>query len=327
MTHNMSDFILPPEHIQKRRFHIVTGKGGVGKSTVSMALGLAFAQRGLRTLICEIDHREMMTQAFGVPPSHSAIRSLNEYLSVVSIDTQSALSEYGTLKLKIKALSSLLTENPLTRALVALVPGAADLIALGKAFNHERERDQHGYIWDRIILDAPSTGHGLTFIRLPQVIRDVVPSGNMRKEADDMWALFSDLTRTAIHVVTTPEDLPTQEALELWKALSEDVGLTPQSLWINMSERLPFTEQAWSTIVKSRKEKSDTALKGTQSAIFYLERRQSDILSHIQYLDRLSDIQAPRAVIPKLPVINPRALCDALSDQLQEIYPRKEAKS
>jgi anion-transporting ArsA/GET3 family ATPase len=318
--------ILPQEDVLKRRFHLVTGKGGVGKSTVSMTLGLAFAQRGLRTLICEIDHREMMTRAFRVPPSRGAVRHLNEHLAVVSIDTQSALSEYGALKLKVKALSSLLTENPITRALVSIVPGVADLIALGKAFNHEREKDQQGYIWDRVIVDAPSTGHGLTFIRLPQVIRDVVPSGNMRREADEMWSLLSDQTRAAIHVVTTTEDLPTQEALELWRALTHDVGLSPQALWINMSEALPFTDQEWTALLRLKEER-ESNLNETAScrAMMYLERRQHGIQSQRQHLDRLSQIKTPRAIIPRVNSNHPHVLCDAIADQLKS-HPDEEVR-
>jgi len=314
---NAYSITLPSEENLNRRFHLVTGKGGVGKSTISMALGMAFSQRGWRTLICEIDHREMMTQAFQVPPSQSEVRSLDDYLSVVSIDTQSALSEYGALKLKLKALSTLLTENPLTRALVSIVPGSADLIALGKAFNHERERDRRGYVWDRIIVDAPSTGHGLTFMRLPQVIRDVVPSGNIRGEADEMWALLSDQTRTLIHVVTVPEELPTQETLELWRALEDDVGLSPQVLWVNMCESPPFTDRSWTAIQQLRtSDPPQTAHMNPRDPLSYLEQRQGVIKSQYQHLAKLASIKADHAVCPRLRADEPFVLRASIEQAL-----------
>ena len=127
-----------------------------------------------------------------------------------------------------------MSENPLTRALTALVPGVADLVAFGKAFNHERELDSRGLpLWDRVIIDAPSTGHGLTFVRLPQLISEVVPAGNIRREADEMWNLVSDASRSAVHVVTLAEELPVQETLELWHAFERDLKITPQALWVN----------------------------------------------------------------------------------------------
>ena len=308
---------LPPDEILERRFHLVTGKGGVGKSTVAMTLGIAFAQRGLRTLICEVDHREMMTRAFQVPPSQAAIKEVSDQLYVVSIDTQTALSEYGMLKLKVRALSSLLTENPITRALVSIVPGVADLIALGKAFNHERERDQQGYVWDRVIVDAPSTGHGLTFIRLPQVIRDVVPYGNMRREADEMWALLSDSSRSAIHIVTTPEELPAQETLELWRKLNDDLDLQPHALWINMDEPQVLSDDDWSVILEAQ---SHTQLcPQVVHMLKCLDLRRCGTINKAQYLSRLAQIKAPRAKIPQILANTPSALRVIITTQLRRL--------
>lgn len=284
---------LPPQDVLSQRFHLITGKGGVGKSTVAMTLGLYWASRGIKTLICEVDDREMMTRAFQVEPSKSEIRSLQDRLFAVSIDTQSALSEYGALKLRVKAFSKLLTDNPVTRALISIVPGVADLIALGKAFNHERERDSQGRpLWDRVIIDAPSTGHGLTFLRLPQVIREVVPSGNMRREADEMWSLLSDPTRSAIHVVTTPEELPCQEAAELWQALRAEANLTPQCLWINQVVLPCLTDQEWEAF-------SERALTSDMHLwIEVLKRRHLRAASAVDSLELLKSIQGPRAHLP-----------------------------
>ncbi len=308
-------FSLPHPKTLSRRFHIIMGKGGVGKSTVAMTLGLHYTRLGLRTLICEVDDREMMSHAFGVPPSRSEVRSLTDKLSVVSIDTQAALSEYGALKLRIKALASLLTENPLTRALISIVPGVADLIALGKAFNHERERDpEHPHLprWDRVIIDAPSTGHGLTFLRLPLVIKEVVPSGNMRREADDMWSLISDLERTCIHVVSAPEDLPLQEAKELWLALKQDLGVQPQTLWFNHLESAPFDTKDWEEVRRQ--------LSADQSTLWLynlLSRRQVLGERQIEELRVLDSLQGARAYIPHFSVQSLSLLREAIAYALE----------
>lgn len=308
---------LPDSDILDRRFHVIMGKGGVGKSTVAMTLGLHFAQCGLRTLICEVDDREMMTNAFQVEASKSELRELQDHLYVVSIDTQSALSEYGLLKLKVKALSSLLTENPLTRALISIVPGVADLIALGKAFNHEREVYPHQkdvLKWDRIIVDAPSTGHGLTFLRLPQVIREVVPSGNMRQEADEMWSLLANSKRSCIHVVSTPEELPVQEAKELWQALHSDLGLNPQALWFNQLNLSPFTEIEWTELRK--------CLEDDQSVAWLFELlagRQSRAIGHLEHLSKLDELKGSRAYLPRFPLQDPVTLKETIVYALEAL--------
>ena len=126
---------LPPRHVLSRRFHVVTGKGGVGRSTVSISLGLAMAAQGLKVLICEIDDREHLSEAFEKSPSRGLIHPLSDELPSlfgVNITLNEALSEYGALKLKVRALSQLLIDNPLTRALITLIPGVSDLIALAE---------------------------------------------------------------------------------------------------------------------------------------------------------------------------------------------------
>lgn len=303
---------LPPAKVLEPRFHVITGKGGVGKSTIALTLGLVWAQKGLKTLICEVDDREMMTRAFEAEPSAAEVRELRPNLSVVSIDTQSALSEYGALKLKVRALAKLLTDNPLTQALISVVPGVGDLIALGKAFNHEREVDQHGQpIWDRIIVDAPSTGHGLTFLRLPQVIREVVPSGNMRREADEMWSLLTDTQRTVIHVVTIPEELPVQETLELYQALDRELGLNPQCLWINKIEQSPFSSDRWEEVQPYFDQSSPSTLIRT------LNRRQQRATEQLDAMSDLKRVSNIYATLPRFPERGPVSLKESIAYALE----------
>ena len=286
-----------------------------------MTLGLAFAKQGLKTLICEVDDREMMSHAFNVAPSQAEIRQLSNHLFAVCIDTQSALSEYGALKLKLKALSKLLTENPLTRALVSIVPGVADLIALGKAFNHEREREPqavHRYKWDRIIVDAPSTGHGLTFLKLPLVIKEVVPSGNMRKEADDMWALLSDPQRCCLHLVSTAEEMPIQESKELWASLKHDMGLSAQSLWINKLSHNLVSKKAWNQILATYQQQyQNQQIPLWINTLF--QQKQSLYEQQSQQIKRLDEIDSERSFLPYFPTQSPSELRESIAYALEAI--------
>lgn len=222
-----------PGHLN-RRFVLVTGKGGVGKSTVTAVLGELSARAGDRTLVCEVNAPERMADLYGAPPSEGRIRQVGEHLFVVNIRPEMALEEYAIMRLRFRALYKMVFENPLVQSLVELVPGINDIVMLGKAFNHHREVDEDGdRAWDRIIVDAPATGHGVTFFRLPKVIRDAVPVGNMHAESAAMWDLLSDPAETAIHLVCLPEELPVQETRELHRRLTGELALPLGYLFLN----------------------------------------------------------------------------------------------
>ena len=231
-----------PQPAPDPRFVLVTGKGGVGKSTVAAILGLLSARGGARTLVCELDAHERIGPMLGHGPVGARVTRVEENLSLVNIRPSEALEEYGLMKLRFRTLYRLIFDNPLVASLVRFVPGMNDLLMLGKAFNHERETDERGQPrWDRVIIDAPATGHGITFFRLPRIIRDAVPAGNMHREAADMWALLTDPQRTAVHLVALPEELPVQETRELRARLAGELGIPLGHLVINMLPSTPFS--------------------------------------------------------------------------------------
>ncbi len=216
-----------------RRFALVTGKGGVGKSTVTAMIAWLNAQAGRRTLICELNTNERIPSLFGKRPTEGRITPIAPNLWSVNIRPQMAMEEYALMKLRFRALYKLVFDNPLVQSLVRFVPGANDLVMLGKAFNHERELEAGRPAWDCIVVDAPATGHGITFFKLPRIIRDAVPAGNLHQEASDMWALLTDPVRTAVHLVSLPEELPVRETTELHARIATELGLPLGYLFVN----------------------------------------------------------------------------------------------
>ena len=303
-----------PTNLQNRRFHVVLGKGGVGRSTVSRILALHFAEQGYRTLLCEVDESEQLSIFFGVRPSKGEQIVLDPSLPSlkgVNLRLEEALKEYGTLKLKFKSLGSRFADHALTRALVALVPGSSDLIAFGKAFHHERERVSRlqggGLRWDRVIVDAPATGHGLTFLQLPRVIMEMVPTGNLFEESRGMWNLISDTSRSALHLVTTAEPLPISETEEYAFAIQKQ-GLEIAALWVNKMNTLALDKQFLKMFTQWSESLSGQESMHTLSKL--VEWSQDEISSKQILLSQLNHLTAPRIYVPQLIELTPDRLKD-----------------
>jgi anion-transporting ArsA/GET3 family ATPase len=205
-----------------KRFVLVTGKGGVGKTTVSAAEALALAATGRRVLVAMCNAKERLSVMLGVPPIGPRVAPVAENVWAVNISPDKALEEYGILVLHSRALYKTLFDNKYVRSFLRAVPGMQEWAMLGKAWWHTTEKLPDGSLkYDVVILDAPATGHGLDMLRVPKVILDVVPPGLLRRDAERAWALFQDRKTCAIVLVTLPEEMPTTETIELARALGE----------------------------------------------------------------------------------------------------------
>ncbi len=270
----------------QQSFHFITGKGGVGKTTISMLLGICFSQRDQKkTLICELDQKEEICRYFRQKESKGDIRECAHLLSTVNISFDQALAEYGVMKLKFKSIYHLFFDHPLVKALIALVPGVEDLVLLGKAFNHHREVDsKQQKIWQKVILDAPASGHADTLLELPRVIKDAVPYGNLHQEAQEMWDLIHQPKQTKIHLVCLLEALPVQELIEFNHKLKQKELSSQTCIWINCFD----PHQEWDIPMLNRLKQDFQALmavspKSSQTVL--LKWFQIEILNQINRID------------------------------------------
>ena len=208
--------------LASKRFLIVTGKGGVGKTTVCAAEALALAAKGKRVLIAMCNAKERISQMLGCDLVGSEVTPAGPNIWAVNMDPEVALEEYGMMMLKSRALYKLLFDNKYVRTFFRAVPGMHEWAMLGKAWWHTTEtRDDGSPRFDIVILDAPATGHGLDMLRVPKVIIDVVPPGLLRRDAERAWKLFQDPATTAVVLVTLPEEMPATETIELAAGLRE----------------------------------------------------------------------------------------------------------
>ena len=220
--------------LESKRFLIVTGKGGVGKTTVCAAQALALAQKGKRVLICMCNAKERMSTMFGSALIGPDIVPVAANVWAVNMDPTQALAEYGAMMLKSKALFKLLFDNKYVRGFFRAVPGMQEWTMLGKAWWHTTEtREDGSNLYDVVILDAPATGHGLDMLRVPKVIVDVVPPGLLRRDAELAWEMFQDPAKSAVVLVTLPEEMPTTETIELARALENELHLPIGKVVVN----------------------------------------------------------------------------------------------
>jgi anion-transporting ArsA/GET3 family ATPase len=224
-----------------RRLAIVTGKGGVGKSTVSAALALLAARAGKRVLVCEVNAQERIAPLLGAPPAGARIREARPGIWTVNVTPAEAMREYGIMVLRFKSIYDAVFENRLVRYFLRVVPSLAELVMLGKILNEVREREGDRPRWDVVVLDAPATGHAVQLLRVPAALLDTVPGGPLRHDAAWMEKLLVDPSQTALAIVTLPEEMPVNEAIELDAQVRGVLSIPRSALFVNAMPETRFT--------------------------------------------------------------------------------------
>lgn len=222
-------------NLSRLRCIVVVGKGGVGKTTVSAALAVALAREGRRVLVAMCNAKDRLSYLMNTAPIGPEIRSIAPNIDAVNMDPAVALQEYGMMVLKVRALYKVVFENRLVQGFLRGTPGVDAWAMLGKAQFHVFETRPDGSPrYDTVIIDAPATGHGLPLLRVPKVILDVVPPGLMRREAERAWAMLTDVERAGVLLVTIPEELPVNEATELYATLRNELQLPVCGIAVNL---------------------------------------------------------------------------------------------
>jgi anion-transporting ArsA/GET3 family ATPase len=190
----------------RRSLHVVTGKGGVGKSTVAAAIALALVARGERVLAVEL----------GGPGGLARVLGPSSPVPVIAIDGAAALAEYLTRKVRLGRLGPRLLAHPLYRAFAAAAPGVRELLAMGKIRDELVLQDR----WDAVVVDAGASGHALEHLRMPASAARAFGAGLIHREAEVNAALLRDRAICRVHVVATPEEMPLREAAQVITTLA-----------------------------------------------------------------------------------------------------------
>jgi len=227
-----------------RRLLIVSGKGGVGKSTVAAALGVAAARRGLRTVVAEIAGRGDVARMLGVEAAKD-LREVEVYpgLCHVAIDRQSALEEYLRNEVPGPLPAAILAHSRAFQLFVDAAPGMGELLTIGKAWElGQRPRHNRGAVeYDLVVLDGPASGQLAGLLAAPRTFGAVARVGPVSRQGAAVDRMLTDPETTGVVAVATPEQMAVSETLCLRGALRSELGIDLAAVIVNRAFPSRFT--------------------------------------------------------------------------------------
>jgi anion-transporting ArsA/GET3 family ATPase len=278
-----------------KRLIFVTGKGGVGKSTIAVSLGLAAAERGKRTIVCEIASQEQTSRFFKRAEVGFHEVELESNLWSISIDPDESMREYVLLQLKVRAMRDLLFRSRIFTYLTAATPGLKELVTIGKIWELSNRKVKKGREYDLVIVDAPATGQGIGFLQTPRTFANIARVGPIHSQAEELDRFITDQDATGTAIVSLPEEMPVNESANLEQQLREEIGVSVDRIYMNglYPERFSAEE---AEKIDSATQNADGAVRGALRAAASEQRRAASQRAQLARLEER--VSAPVKSLP-----------------------------
>jgi len=254
------------------RLHVVTGKGGTGKTTVAAALALALASNGRPVLLMEVEGRQGIAQLFDVPPLPYEERRVavapadggrpGGDVYALAVDPQSALIEYLEMFYNLRQAGRALTKLGVLDFATTIAPGLSDVLLTGKAAEAVRRKSHGSFVYGAVVMDAPPTGRISRFLNVTSEVSGLAKVGPIRGHADTVQAVIRS-PLTAVHFVTLLEEMPVQETLDGIAELHEVAsgGIRPGGIVVNMMRQAELEGRGHARLTLGSKARDVEALE------------------------------------------------------------------
>ncbi len=270
-----------------KKLVFVTGKGGVGKSTISLALGIAAAKRGKRTIVCEISSQENASKLFKKGEIGFNEVELAKNLWAISIDPDESMREYLLLQLKVRAMRDLLVRSRIFNYLAAATPGLKELVTIGKIWELAQpdRKVKKGREYDLVVVDAPATGHGIGFLQTPRTFAGIARMGPIHSQAKELDRYITDHETTGVAIVSIPEEMPVNESASLEETLDKELGVAVDRVYMNAMYPERFDNRDAVELERAL-ERADGAARAAINAALSQHRRARTQRAQLQRLKR-----------------------------------------
>jgi anion-transporting ArsA/GET3 family ATPase len=282
-----------------KRLVFVTGKGGVGKTTVAIALGLRAAAAGKRAIVCEVASQENASRMFDHTEVGFHEVEMEENLWSISIDPDESMREYVLLQLKVRAMRDLLFRSRIFSYLAAATPGLKELVTIGKIWELAQldRKVKSGRKYDLVIVDAPATGHGIGFLQTPRTFAAIARVGPIHSQAQRLDRFITDQELTGTAIVALPEEMPVNESAALEHDLRAEVGIAVDRVYMNGLYPERFSKQEGEQLAELARRENGAVRAAARAALSEHERARSQRAQLARLRRR---VEAPVKTLPFL---------------------------
>jgi anion-transporting ArsA/GET3 family ATPase len=282
-----------------KRLVLVTGKGGVGKTTVAAALGLAAARRGKRTVVCEVAEQKRLPALFSSPHADGETE-IAPGLFAISVDPERAKEEWLRYQLKSRTLAGVLGGSRMFQYLTAAAPGLSELVTIGKVWDlAQLERRTGGSVFDLAIVDAPATGHALAMLTAPRTFASVARLGPVGRQAEKIDRFLRNAASTGVLITALPEEMPVNEAIEFERSLRDELGMGVDRIVANALHPARFSGEEVRALERAAETAEPSVVARAALAAALSEHRRARA-EHAQLRRLRRAATAPVATLPRV---------------------------